>query len=148
MRIEMRSAFLALTMALVAPMAMSATPAVFATDDGAIRGFDPVAYFVESKPVRGLPEYSHDWNGASWRFVSTKNLEMFKAEPEKFSPQYGGYCAYAVSRGYTASIVPEAWKIVEHKLYLNFSLGVQKRWSKDIPGNIEKADANWPGVLE
>lgn len=120
---------------------------VFTTREGAIRGYDPVAYFSEGKPVEGLPEFSHEWNGAQWLFASADNLEMFKQGPEQYAPQYGGYCAYAVANGYTAKTEPEAWTIVDDKLYLNYSLGVRKKWTKDIPGNIKKANDNWPGVL-
>ena len=113
----------------------------------AIRGTDPVAYFKEGKPVEGLSDFEHEWNGATWRFASAQNLADFKADPEAYAPQYGGYCAWAVSQGYTASTVPEAWKIVDGKLYLNYSKGVQSTWEQDIPGNIAKANGNWPGVL-
>lgn len=114
----------------------------------AVSGYDPVAYFTDGKPVEGSSDHELEWNGATWRFSSADNLEAFKANPEKFAPQYGGYCAWAVSQGYTASSVPEAWRIVDGKLYLNYSVGVQRTWVQDIPGNIEKADANWPEVLD
>ncbi|MEJ1995040.1 MAG: YHS domain-containing (seleno)protein [Limibacillus sp.] len=114
----------------------------------AVDGHDPVAYFTMGKPVEGSADYEYEWNGATWRFASQENLESFKADPEKFAPQYGGYCAWAVSQGYTASADPDAWKIVDGKLYLNYSKDVQQRWSEDIPGNIAKADGNWPKVIE
>ena len=114
----------------------------------AIDGTDPVAYFTEGRPVEGSSEFTHDWNGARWRFSSAQNRDAFAADPEKYAPQYGGYCAWAVSQGYTASTDPEAWKIVDGKLYLNYSLGVRDTWRQDIPGNIVKADQNWPKVLE
>jgi YHS domain-containing protein len=114
----------------------------------AIDGYDPVAYFKQGKPVEGDSEYSYDWMGATWYFASAENRDLFAADPEKYAPQYGGYCAWAVSQGYTASSDPEAWRIVDDKLYLNYSKSVQSRWAQDIPGNIEKADANWPKVLE
>lgn len=114
----------------------------------AIKGYDPVAYFTDSKPVEGDAKFAFTWKGAEWHFTSADHLAKFKAEPEKYAPQYGGYCAWAVSQGYTANIDPAAWKIVEGKLYLNYSPDVQKKWSADIPGNIKKADANWPKVLE
>jgi YHS domain-containing protein len=110
----------------------------------AIEGTDPVAYFTEGKPVAGSSEFEHDWMGATWRFASAKNRDLFAADPEKYAPQYGGYCAWAVSQGYTAKIDPEAWSIVDDKLYLNYSKDVQTQWSQDIPGNITKGDANWP----
>ena len=112
----------------------------------AINGYDPVAYFTDGKPVDGSDDFTHDWNGATWRFASAEHRDMFAADPEKYAPQYGGYCAWAVSQGYTASTDPTAWKIVDDKLYLNYSVGVQQRWVKDIPGNIAKGDKNWPGL--
>ena len=120
---------------------------VFKTGEHAIRGFDPVAYFSDGKPLRGKTEFTHQWNGATWSFSSADNLSAFKEDPEKYAPQFGGYCAWAVSQGYTASIDPQAWKIVDDKLYLNYSKGVQKRWEGDIPGNIAQANTNWPKIL-
>lgn len=128
--------------------AQAAKEPVFSTDAGAIRGFDPVAYFVSGKAIKGDKAFTAHFNGADWYFTSTENRDRFAAEPGKYAPQYGGYCAWAVSNGYTASIDPEAWSIVDGKLYLNYSQGVKRKWSRDIPGNINAADANWPRVLE
>ena len=114
----------------------------------AIEGTDPVTYFTEKKAVKGSSEYSHRWNGAKWRFKNAANRDAFAAEPEKYAPQFGGYCAWAVSRGYTASIDPEAWTVHKGKLYLNYSKGVQDEWAKDIPGNIAKGENNWPKALD
>lgn len=114
----------------------------------AVSGYDPVAYFKDGKPVEGDSAFEHEWNGATWRFASQANLDAFKANPEAYAPQYGGYCAWAVSQGYTASATPEAWRIVDGKLYLNYSKSVQATWVQDVPGNIAKADKNWPKVLE
>ncbi len=114
----------------------------------AVSGYDPVAYFKEGKPVEGSSEHELEWNGATWRFASAANLSAFKADAEAYAPQYGGYCAWAVSQGYTASTDPTAWRIVDGKLYLNYSHGVQRRWEQDVPGNIAKADTNWPKVLD
>ncbi|MEM6254771.1 MAG: YHS domain-containing (seleno)protein [Cyanobacteria bacterium P01_D01_bin.156] len=113
----------------------------------AIRGTDPVAYFTEGRPVTGSAEFTYTWNNATWQFASAENRDSFTANPEAYAPQYGGFCAWAVSQGYTASIDPNAWKIVDGKLYLNYSNSVQRNWERDIPGHISKADANWPGVL-
>lgn len=112
----------------------------------AIEGFDPVAYFTAHKPVEGNAAFEHEWMGATWRFASAEHRELFAKMPQKYAPQYGGYCAWAVSQGYTASIDPEAWRIVDGKLYLNYSKGIQQQWLGDIPGNIEKGDSNWPGI--
>jgi YHS domain-containing protein len=110
-------------------------------------GYDVVSYFKGGEPRRGEAKFATNWKGATWRFASQANLDAFKADPEKYAPQYGGYCAYAVSRGYTAKGEPEAWTVVDGKLYLNYSLDVRKTWADDIPGNIAKANGNWPGVL-
>ncbi len=118
----------------------------FTTDGVAIEGYDPVAYFTEGKPVRGKEAFTHSFAGATWRFASAENRDAFAAAPGRYAPQYGGYCAWAVSQGYTASTDPDAWRIEGDKLYLNYSKSVQRRWERDIPGNIAKADANWPGL--
>lgn len=123
-------------------------PPVFSTSEGAIRGYDPVAYFTEGKPVKGDDQYTFEWKGEIYKFANAENRTLFEANSEKYAPQYGGYCAYAVSEGYTASTLPEAWSIVGDKLYLNYSLGVRDKWSQDIPGRIAAADRNWPGVLD
>jgi YHS domain-containing protein len=112
----------------------------------AIRGYDAVAYFEQSAPVKGTSQFSYQWRGATWLFASAENRDRFQADPERYAPQYGGYCAYAVSKGHTASIDPEAWTIVDGKLYLNYSKGVKKKWEEDVPGNIVKADKNWPDL--
>ena len=114
----------------------------------AIKGYDPVAFHKDGKPVKGDSKYEYKWKDAKWRFASAENRDLFKANPENYAPKYGGYCAWAVSEGYTAGVDPKnAWKIVDGKLYLNYNTDIQKKWAKDIPGNIKKADANWPGVL-
>ncbi len=110
----------------------------------AIRGTDPVAYFNQGGPVRGKSELAYRWNGATWHFSSAENRDLFAANPERYAPQYGGFCAWAVSQGYTAPIDPSAWKIVDGKLYLNFNQQIQRRWERDIPGNIGRANSNWP----
>jgi len=114
----------------------------------AIKGYDPVAYFTDGRPEKGDSDYACEWNGAEWRFASAAHRDLFKADPAKYAPQYGGYCAWAVSRGYTAGIDPDAWKIVNGRLYLNYSMKVQKQWAEDIPGNISKAEENWPKILK
>ena len=113
----------------------------------ALKGYDAVAYFREGRPVKGRDEFRHDWMGAKWYFANAENRDEFARNPEKYAPQYGGYCSWAVSRGYTANIDPEAWKIVEGKLYLNYNKDVQKSWEADVPGNIKKADENWPKLI-
>ena len=126
---------------LVANAAVAAP--VFSTGDGAIRGYDPVAYFTEQKPVKGSADYTAEYEGATWRFSSAANRDLFVADPLRYAPQYGGHCAFAMTSGNLASTDPEAWYIHEGKLYLNYSKGIQKRWLRDVPGNIAKADGQW-----
>ena len=113
----------------------------------ALGGYDVVAYSTTGAATPGKTIYRVDHDGVVYRFASRKNLLAFETNPQRYLPAYGGYCAYAVSQGYTASIDPDAWAIVDGKLYLNYSKSVQKRWNKDIPGHIKTADNNWPGVL-
>ena len=120
---------------------------IYSENSVAIDGTDPVAYFTEGTAIAGVDTFTHGWNGAIWKFSTRENRIAFAADPTSYAPQYGGYCAYAVSEGYTAPTVPEAWTIVEGKLYLNFSLRIQRRWEQDIPGRIAAADKNWPKIL-
>lgn len=112
----------------------------------AIDGYDPVAYFTQNKPVKGTRELTFEFEGATYRFASAGHREQFAKEPAKYVPQYGAFCAWAVSRGYTADTDPLAWRIVDGKLYLNYNTSVQKKWEEDIAGNISKADTNWPSL--
>lgn len=113
----------------------------------ALSGYDPVAYFTQGKPVKGSAQFTTSWNGADWQFASAADLAAFKANPAKYAPQYGGYCAWAVSQGYTASGDPEVWKVVGDKLYVNYNAEVGAKWSKNIPGFIAAANANWPKIV-
>ncbi len=114
----------------------------------AIAGADPVAYFSEERHVEGSSDFEAEWMEATWRFASAENRDLFLAEPEKYAPQYGGYCAFAVAHGYTAKIDPEAWRVVEDKLYLNYSPEIQKKWEAQRDAFIERANENWPKVLD
>jgi len=114
----------------------------------AIKGYDPVAYFVDRKPVKGRREFEYVWMGAIWHFSSAEHRDLFIKNPEKYAPKYGGYCAYAVSQRTTADIDPDAWTIVDGRLYLNLSKKIKNKWSKDISGYIKKADENWPNILK
>ncbi len=121
---------------------------VFAKDGVAIRGTDPVAYFTEGRPVAGDTTHALEWNGAVWYFASAENRAAFEAEPERYAPQYGGFCAWAVAeKGKLYSTRPENWSIVDGKLYLNFNDDIQARWQEDIPGFIARGDERWPEVL-
>jgi YHS domain-containing protein len=112
----------------------------------AIKGQDPVAYFQSVRPVKGAPQFSHTWMGATWLFSSAANRDLFVANPQQYAPQFGGYCAWAVSKNYTADTDPEAWRIIDGKLYLNYSRSVQKTWEKDVQKRIEDGNRNWPGL--
>jgi|TARA_B110000967_G_scaffold116886_1_gene119592 YHS domain-containing protein len=132
---------------LFARPAFAASAEIFNVDGIAIRGTDPVAYFDQMAPVVGSSDHSLMWKGAEWQFSSAENLKNFKANPMAYAPQYGGYCAFALSKGALATTDPDAWTIYEGKLYLNYSANVRKIWSQNIPGNIALADANWPTIL-
>ncbi len=117
------------------------------TNSRAVSGYDTVAYFTEGTAVKGKKEFSTEYMGAEWRFSTQANLDAFLAGPTKYAPQYGGYCAWAAARGYTASGDPKEWKIVEGKLYLNYDARVKAKWEKDIPGFIEKANKVFPTLI-
>ena len=140
-----KGAFAVLLLAC-ATTAFANVDAIFTHAGLAIRGYDPVAYHLQAQPAKGTPQFSYQWRGATWLFATAENRDRFQAEPERYAPQYGGYCAYAVSKGRTASIDPEAWRVVDGKLHLNYSKGVQKKWEQDVAGNVRKADKNWPGL--
>ncbi len=115
--------------------------------DKAVSGYDTVAYFTDGKPVKGSEKFSTKYKGAVWQFASQEHLDAFKATPEKYAPQYGGYCAYAIAaKNALVSSDPEAWKIVNGKLYLNYDKDIQAEWAMDIPGYIKKGDENWPAL--
>jgi YHS domain-containing protein len=113
----------------------------------AINAHDPVAYFTESRPVRGDAAHAVDWNGATWYFANAENAATFSANPDAYAPVFGGYCAYAASRGYLADTRPEAWTVYDGKLYLNANLRARELWLRDVPGNIAAGLSNWPGIL-
>lgn len=113
----------------------------------AVGGYDVVAYFKDSKQTKGKSDFTFEYKGADWRFASEANMNAFAADPEAYAPQYGGYCAWAVSQGYTAKGDPDNWRIVDGKLYLNYNDEVQQTWEADIPGFIKSANTNWPGLL-
>ncbi|MGH9949137.1 MAG: YHS domain-containing (seleno)protein [Pyrinomonadaceae bacterium] len=113
------------------------------SEGNALRGYDAVAYFAVENAVKGNKKFEYAWNGAKWLFSSEENMNKFKADPEAFAPQYGGYCSYAVSEGYTADGDPEAWKVVDGKLYLNYSPEVKSMWEKNEAERIENGKKNW-----
>lgn len=143
------AALLALLGASLA-VAQAAKPEVYTPrfSNLAVDGYDAVAYFTEGAPAKGDKAFETEYRGATWRFSSAENLAAFEAEPQRYAPQYGGYCAWATAQGYTARGNPQNWTIHDGKLYLNYNDKVQADWRQDISGFIEQADANWPGILE
>lgn len=146
MRIARRG-FLGLVLgaAGLAAAAGYAVPAL-AKDPLALTGYDPVSYFSGTPPQRGEAGLTARHNGLTYRFASVQNRDAFVKAPARYAPQYDGYCAYGVSRGYKVGVDPLAYKVVSGKLYLNYSRSVQRTWSRDIPGYIAKADSNWPAL--
>ncbi|MDX1642734.1 MAG: YHS domain-containing (seleno)protein [Thermoanaerobaculia bacterium] len=147
-----------LTRTLVATFTLLLPVALFAADVNvssgltgaggplAMHGYDPVAYFVDGAPRRGSAEHSLLWNGAVYRFVTRQNLDRFAVEPERYAPQYGGFCAYGVSVGKKFDGDPHVFAIVDGKLYLNLNPSIQTIWEEDVAGNIAKAEHQWPAI--
>lgn len=117
-------------------------------DGAAVHGYDVVAYFTEGKPVRGNTAYTAKHEGATYRFNSAGNRDLFAKDPEKYAPEYGGYCAFGTAMGRNFDGDPNAWKIVDGKLYLNLNKDIQARWKTDIPGFIKGANGNWKVIRE
>jgi YHS domain-containing protein len=143
-------ALTAISVSMLLPGVAAAKSEIYQNWRGlAIKGYDPVAFHKEGKAVKGSSSYELNWKDAKWRFASAENKDLFESNPERYAPRYGGYCAWAVSQGYTASVDPKnAWNIVDDRLYLNYNAEIKEKWEQDIPGHIQKADANWPGVLK
>ncbi len=137
--------------ATLAPsLAAARQPAIFndLIKGVAVGGYDAVAYHTAKQATPGNAAITTQYEGVTWRFASEANKVLFVANPARYAPQYGGYCAIAVASGYTAKGDPEAWTVVGDKLYLNYNKSVRAGWEKDIPGNVKKGDANWPLVLD
>lgn len=113
----------------------------------AVEGYDTVAYFIDNKATKGKKDFQFEWHGANWRFSSEEHLNLFKQMPEKYAPQYGGYCAWAVSNNSTAGIDPEQFSIVEGRLYLNYNKSIQEQWLPEKEKRIEQADKYWPRLV-
>ena len=147
------SRFLAMIAAMFAMFAAApiadaiSAPPVSAENGVAIKGYDPVAFFTIGKPQEGRAEHSFVYEGATWRFASAENLAAFKSDPARFAPQFGGYCAWAVSQHYLAPGDPNYWKVVDGKLYLNANARAKELWEADQVAAIKSGHANWPAVL-
>ncbi len=142
---NLRRAFLTLALLFAGIPAIQAGD-FFERDGVAIAGYDPVAYFAEMKPVKGSKQHRAEYHGSVFLFSSPDNRNAFVAHPDKFVPQYGGFCAFGMAKGYKAAIDPVAFTVVGDKLYLNYNGTVRALWVLDIPGYVKKADANWPEV--
>jgi YHS domain-containing protein len=121
---------------------------IFSPEGKAIKGYDPVAFFREQKAVKGSEALSYTWKDAQWLFSTKENLDSFKANPEHYAPQYGGYCAYGTAQGHKAPTETNTWTIVDNKLYFNYDSKVRESWIKDTKGLIEKADKEWINIKD
>jgi len=132
----------------VLPPAGAANTSVMIDAKGvAIGGYDPVAYFTDTRALEGRPEFSAEWQGAVWRFVSAAHRDLFLADPVRYAPRYGGWCAYGVTKGVAAEADPvEGWTLYDGRLYFAYDAGTRARWSQDIAGNLAEADARWPAI--
>jgi len=140
----MKRAIFSLSVMLLLSSALCAQKSpVFITGNVAIKEYDAVAYFKQRKPVKGNKNFSYSWNGANWYFSSKQNLDSFKTSPQKFAPQFGGYCAYGMAEGHKAPTDPYAWTIVNSKLYLNYNKEVQSLWKQKQNEYIQTAEKNW-----
>jgi YHS domain-containing protein len=131
---------------LMTTVAFAAAMGPVNKDDGgiAVKGYDVIGYFDEKKPVKGSMQFKQEHQGATYLFASAAHRDRFAADPEKYLPQYGGYCAYGMSQGHKAPIDPEAWTVIDGHLYLNYNMGVRSTFSKDTGKYIGEADKNWP----
>lgn len=141
-------AILALVILSVSCKSPEPSGEIYAPGNKAINGYDVVGFFKDSKPVMGSDTYTYNWKGANWKFASQENLDAFKATPEKYAPQYGGYCAYGTAEGHKAPTKPETFTVADGKLYFNYNLDVKKEWDKDQATLIQKADTAWVRVKD
>lgn len=135
----------AIGVAIFATSAM-ADETIFQEDGVAIRGYDTVAYFTQDKAVKGTNEFTAEYEDAVWHFANTENRDMFVKNPEKYAPQYDGYCAFGAAQGYVVEVDPTQWTVMNGKLYLNYSHKVQQRWSEEPDYFIREANAKWPEI--
>lgn len=143
----MKKIIVALAVVVIACFSLTAQESpVFIHSGKAIRGYDPVSYFIDGKPIAGKEEFVYTWNNANWYFSDQQHLDSFKVNPDRYIPQYGGYCAYGMYEGHKAPTSPDAWTIVDGKLYFNYNLKVRDLWRDKKEEKITIADNNWPGI--
>jgi YHS domain-containing protein len=143
-----RTIFIALIAFLGIAQAKAQKSEIFAPGGKAIKGYDPVAFFTESKPVKGVDSLTYEWKEAKWLFASRQNLEAFKANPDKYAPQYGGYCAYGTAQGHKAPTQTDTWTVLNDKLYFNYNSKVKELWVKDQQNLIKEGDEKWPAIKD
>jgi hypothetical protein len=131
----------------LATAARATEPVTFQRNGLAIGGTDPVAYFTDGAPVMGDAGFAHDWNGAAWTFANAANRDAFAANPDRYAPVFGGYCAFGASRGYLVPTVPEAWSVYDNRLFLNANMRAHTLWQSELPDVIAAGEANWPAIL-
>jgi hypothetical protein len=138
--------FISLTSAFLSVVAFAQNTSFFSPDDVAIKGYDPVAYFIKGQALPGNDSLYFSWSGSQWHFISAANRDSFKMDPQYYAPQFGGYCAYGVSEDHKSPTDPNAWTIIEGKLYMNYNMKVKEIWMKDSDGRIKRANTNWPSL--
>ena len=151
MRIRNVSAGLVLVLLIASVASAQENPKHYLNVDKhglALQGYDPVGYFTQNKAVPGDEKLTSSLHGATYRFATAENKALFDADPAKYEPQFGGFCGYAVSKGYTAKIDPEAFIIQDGRLILQYSKSVLKKWNEDPANRLKSADSNWPKILD
>lgn len=144
----MKNFFITCCLLVIASSSNAQKSEIFAPAGKAIKGYDPVAFFTESKPVMGTDSLYYAYKGVNWLFSSPENLKKFKTAPEKYEPQFGGYCAYGMADGHKAPTQTETWAIIDGKLYFNYNVKVKEMWNKNQPAYIEKANTLWPNLKD
>lgn len=137
-----------LAMFFAAAGAQAQKAEIFSPDGKAIKGYDAVAFFKDSAAVKGAEQFSYQWKGATWLFSSKENKDAFIADPSKYEPQYGGYCAYGTADGHKAPTETNTWTLFNGKLYFNYNSKVKDLWLKNQPVFIQQADINWPLIKD
>jgi len=141
-------AFIVSVLCLLAVGAIAQPVPYYQTQGVAINGYDAVAYFSSQSAVKGSADFTHQWSGATWQFSTRENRDLFIANPEKYAPQFGGYCAYGVSENHKSPTDPAAFTIMDGKLYLNYNLKVKTLWLGDVKSRIAKAEQYWPSLID
>lgn len=148
LRITLSGISLAFLMIITSVQANAQVSEVFAPQGKALKGYDVVAFYTQQQPVKGNEQFTYQWKGADWTFSSQANLDSFKANPTRYEPQYGGYCAYGTSEGHKAPVEIDTWSMVDGKLYFNYNQQVKKMWTRNQAQLIQKANEQWPLIKD